>query len=594
MTKTSMKNLLSEHRVDAVISQIVWERIIIHFTIKVRVTTGDNLPLQFYMVSANGFANAELKVNEIRDDEYHVSINVTNPGYCRCLQSGTYTIVICHNDEALCIPTVSLELAKKLSSLSHMFLHSGQTMGYSVDFGFVEGDEDLHLQIRAQDMERDRNEVRWNPLDKEQLSRKEKLRKVLHKWLLIPKRRLIQTYYRFRIHIEKLKHGKQTVLFMSEQNETLKGNVRSVYERMKQRNLDQKYRILVSTRNMLGKGGYGILNWLHFVSKVASADILFVDDHCPFMDWLVLDKKTKVIQLWHAGAGYKSVGYSRWGHAGSPKAVCAHRQYDYGITPSHNIAFFFSEQFGINEEQILPTGMPRMDLYLDEDHKQSVIKELHEKYPQVVDKEVILFAPTYRGNNRKTAHYPYQMIDFDELYDACGDEYIVLFKMHPWVSEAVPIPNQYKDRFIDAGRYPDINDLYYITDLLITDYSSSVFEFSLMKKPMLFFAFDELQYEYSRGFHREYRPACPGRVCNTFQELLEAIRTKDFEFEKNEPYLAYHFDHFDSHASDRVIEWFVEGQLPAETEQALKKIQEKNQRLLQLDFSGLNWRGIKK
>lgn len=100
--------------------------------------------------------------------------------------------------------------------------------------------------------------------------------------------------------------------------------------------------------------------------------------------------------------------------------------------------------------------------------------------------KVMLFAPTYRGMNKKEANYPFERIDFAGLYEACGGEYVVLFKMHPWVKDAVPIEEKYKDKFIDVGRYPNINDLFYITDLLVTDYSSNIFEYSLMKKPMLF------------------------------------------------------------------------------------------------------------
>ena len=72
---------------------------------------------------------------------------------------------------------------------------------------------------------------------------------------------------------------------------------------------------------------------------------------------------------------------------------------------------------------------------------------------------------------------------------------------------------------------------------------------------MLFFAFDEMQYSISRGFHHDYRLAAPGKVCNTFDELLKAIKEKDFEFEKVEQYVERNFDVIDSNSSDRVIDW---------------------------------------
>ena len=71
-----------------------------------------------------------------------------------------------------------------------------------------------------------------------------------------------------------------------------------------------------------------------------------------------------------------------------------------------------------------------MDEYLDEQHRNEKIKELYEQFPMCRGKKVILFAPTYRGRNKKTAYYPYELIDFEKLYQICGDEYVVLFKIH--------------------------------------------------------------------------------------------------------------------------------------------------------------------
>ena len=101
------------------------------------------------------------------------------------------------------------------------------------------------------------------------------------------------------------------------------------------------------------------------------------------------------------------------------KDVLHRRQYKYGIAGSKNIAPFFSEVWGINDEQVLPTGMPRMDEYLDEQHRNEKIKELYEQFPMCRGKKVILFAPTYRGRNKKTAYYPYELIDFEKLYQIC-------------------------------------------------------------------------------------------------------------------------------------------------------------------------------
>ena len=148
----------------------------------------------------------------------------------------------------------------------------------------------------------------------------------------------------------------------------------------------------------------------------------------------------------------------------------------------------------------------------------------------------------------------------------------------------MPVADAYKDRFADVGRYPNINDLFYITELLITDYSSNIFEYSLMRKPMLFFAFDEIQYSFSRGFHRPYEESAPGKVCHTFEEVLKAIEEKDFDYPKVEEYVTKNFDHIDSNASDRVIDWIILGQLPDAVKKDLAADAAINKELETLDF----------
>lgn len=160
--------------------------------------------------------------------------------------------------------------------------------------------------------------------------------------------------------------------------------------------------------------------------------------------------------------------------------------------------------------------------------------------------------------------------------------------MHPWVSAPVPLEERFQDRFVDANTYPNINDLFYITDLLITDYSSNIFEYSLMRRPMLFFAFDKIQYSFSRGFHRDYELSAPGKVCYTFEELLTALEEKDFEYEKVEEYVAHHFDHIDSNSSDRVIDWTLLDQIPEDLRLAIEAKKKQVESLPFLDFTVLD------
>ena len=576
-----MENLMDKRQITARVTKLTWERIWLHLEVKVTFAQGadKDSKLSFYLVNGLYEAKAKLKVTAIEGDTYRLKINITNPGTGLCLPQGTYSMMICQKKRQMARAEIAESLVKEMSSASRNFLYGGRAKVYSVAFYVTEGDEGLPFIMYV--LAGGRTGISAPVAhSKKGFHPKEELKK---KYSRINKPLKVDMYWKYR---KKYRHKskKPVVMFMSEQSTSISTNLKAVKDRMIARGMDKDYLIVESYRSSVTNPRQGLKSWMDMLKKMAMSDFIFLDDHAPVLDWLILDKDTTLIQLWHAGAGFKSSGYSRWGHIGCPAPYSCHRQYKYGISGSKNIAHFFSEVWGINDSQVLPTGMPRIDEFLDEDYRRKKTKELYEKYPMCKDKKVILFAPTYRGTNKANAHYPYELIDFRRLYELCGDEYVVLFKMHPWVASEVPIADKYKDRFADVGRYPNINDLFYITELLITDYSSNIFEYSLMKKPMLFFAFDEIQYSFSRGFHRAYEESAPGKVCHTFDEVLHAIADKDFDYPKVEEYVEKHFDYIDSHASDRVIDWIILGQLPDSIKKDLAADAAVNKELEALDF----------
>lgn len=572
---------MDKRQITARVTKLTWERIWLHLEVKVTFAQGadKDSKLSFYLVNGLYEAKAKLKVTAIEGDTYRLKINITNPGTGLCLPQGTYSMMICQKKRQMARAEIAESLVKEMSSASRNFLYGGRAKVYSVTFYVTEGDEGLPFIMYV--LAGGRTGISAPVAhSKKGFHPKEELKK---KYSRINKPLKVDMYWKYR---KKYRHKskKPVVMFMSEQSTSISTNLKAVKDRMIARGMDKDYLIVESYRSSVTNPRQGLKSWMDMLKKMAMSDFIFLDDHAPVLDWLILDKDTTLIQLWHAGAGFKSSGYSRWGHIGCPAPYSCHRQYKYGISGSKNIAHFFSEVWGINDSQVLPTGMPRIDEFLDEDYRRKKTKELYEKYPMCKDKKVILFAPTYRGTNKANAHYPYELIDFRRLYELCGDEYVVLFKMHPWVASEVPIADKYKDRFADVGKYPNINDLFYITELLITDYSSNIFEYSLMKKPMLFFAFDEIQYSFSRGFHRAYEESAPGKVCHTFDEVLHAIADKDFDYPKVEEYVEKHFDYIDSHASDRVIDWIILGQLPDSIKKDLAADAAVNKELEALDF----------
>ncbi|MDO4811223.1 MAG: CDP-glycerol glycerophosphotransferase family protein [Eubacteriales bacterium] len=549
------------------VDNVTWERI--HMTLQ--LVSEEPLPEDtvFYLVNEEANAETAFEVAERCGNHVELKLNITNNGINRCIQNGTYKLLITDDHSFYSIAGFRGTTAM-LEGWGRSFRYLNNTGVYTVAFMLDEYSDVAELQVLFY------NAVMHNlghipaagqkkPLSariKENLVAKVKrfLRKTLRSWK--------DRYYR---SVRRHHKPGNFLLFMSEQDDKLALNMQSILERMKERGLDKQFDIHFSLRKATS-GGRTIKNSIRQMKCVAKADIIIVDDHIPLFDWMELDPSTKVIQIWHAGAGFKGVGYSRWGHYGCPSPFSCHRQYTYSISGSTPISHFFSEQFGILDEQIVATGMPRMDQFLDEKNQAETKGRLLRDYPFIKGKRVILFAPTYRGRNRMHAYYPYELIDFDRLYRLCQEkDAVVLFKMHPWVPGEVPIKPEHADRFISMNSYPNINELFYVTDLLITDYSSSMYEYSLMRKPLLAFVYDKVQYATSRGFHRDYDSNVPGKVCSTFDELLQAIADEDFQSEKLDAYIEHHFDHTDTHNSDRVIDWLILGNLPEKYQAALEK-----------------------
>ena len=519
--------------------------------------------------------------------ENEFKLNITNPGNCKMLPTGIWELVI-SKDPAASATSINAESTvpaganfRDIKKFNRQFIYFHNERSYRVQFSDRNG-----FKIRTSDIVR------------EEIDKKQKLKSTLRRAKNDTAKSILRTIYNTEFllfHRKPLKkysgsaqeiqksslHDKSLyirniqqiknphILLMSDQSEEMGSNMAALKKAL----IREGYKPEEVLRAVTTKH-YNILHWIKTLKKIAWADFIFLDDHSQTTDWLTI-KGAVITQLWHAGAGFKSTGYSRFGMPASPAPKSGHRQYTYGIAGSKKIRHFFSEVWGINDEMVLPTGMPRLDEYLDQEYIKKTKEKLLKDYPVLCKPDdsdnlekrdnIILFAPTYRGENKRHAYYPYDKMDMDRLYKLCEEtDSVIIFKMHPFVEEPVPIPEEYKDRMIDLVKYPNINDLFYITDLLITDYSSNIYEFSLMRKPMLFYAFDIDEYTKERGFHRDYRTNVPGKIVETFDDMINAINKKDYEYEKVEKYIENNFEFTDTHACERIINWIIRGKCPTD------------------------------
>lgn len=188
----------------------------------------------------------------------------------------------------------------------------------------------------------------------------------------------------------------------------------------------------------------------------------------------------------------------------------------------------FKSAFNAKDDSFLRCGMPRNEglWQATGDNK----REIRTKLNIPASKKVILYAPTWRDSTDGGKSYEIKPpIHFDEWKTALGDEYIVLFRAHHQTTKVLGI--QFDDFVRDASDYPMVNDLMIASDMLITDYSAIAFDYSILCKPILCYAYDYDTYLAERGTYFDINDRYPNKICRTEEELLNRISNVDYETE---------------------------------------------------------------
>lgn len=334
-------------------------------------------------------------------------------------------------------------------------------------------------------------------------------------------------------HIVRLfKFGKNNVLFLTENSDRLDGNLKILYE--KYINL-KEYKVKYYSKDVFHIHG-GMSKLIHFIkvtNMVALSDIIIVDNYVPTLTLINFSKSTRYVQLWHAGIGFKSVGFARFGLDGSPNPFkSSHRRYTDAIVDQENLIDIYKEVYGVSKNIFKSYGMPRLEGYLNKEKIDETIKKIYSEHSELRNKKIILFSPTYRGNGSKDAYYDYSLINLDEIYNyAKKNDFIFVIKMHPFIKKKIEIKKDYSDRIIDLSKM-DINDLIYISDIMITDYSSCAYEYSLFDRPLVFYRFDKSFYEFTRPMHTVDEFTSKQYEVLDFKELMNVLnKLKDIKIE---------------------------------------------------------------
>lgn len=247
-----------------------------------------------------------------------------------------------------------------------------------------------------------------------------------------------------------------------------------------------------------------------------------------------------------------------WVKNGGPEPTSiTHKNYTDVIVSSESIVDNYAEAFGISRDKIHSIGIPRSDMFFDENKKNQAKEELYTRYPTLKNKRVILFAPTFRGNGKKSAYYPVEWFNVQEIYKSLNENDILLIRNHPFIKEKINLTKEQSSKIIDVTDYDDTNKLLIITDVLITDYSSIIFEYALLKRPIIFYTPDLEEYKESRDFYYDFDEYTYGICCKNTEELIEAIQKPIVNTEKLNKFNEKFLNMCDGNATKRFIDYII-------------------------------------
>ncbi|HZG73857.1 MAG TPA: CDP-glycerol glycerophosphotransferase family protein, partial [Chondromyces sp.] len=259
---------------------------------------------------------------------------------------------------------------------------------------------------------------------------------------------------------------------------------------------------------------------------------ILIDNYYGFLAAVDFKEGVQCIQLWHASGALKKFGLEDESvKYRSPKAkqrfLRVYSKFHKVVAGSDAMAAIFIKSFNLKEEQILTTGVPRTDLFFNEKEVQKARQALARQHQAIEDKKVILYVPTYRDH--ESDHWVVQL-DLEKMLKKLGKDHILLLRLHPVIQNTVVLSQQYPDFIIDVSsdQY-EINELLLIADYLITDYSSVPVEFSLLRKPMIFFVYDLEEYKQTRGVAEGFEHSLPGPIVRDTDSIIECIYTNRFD-----------------------------------------------------------------
>lgn len=390
------------------------------------------------------------------------------------------------------------------------------------------------------------------------------------KQLIVNLRRskLVQKIYRAAFSVtSKLPKNNKLIIFESFHGKQYSDSPRAIFEYIKENHSEYQLYWAADRRHLSIFEEKGLphvkrlsLKWIFLMAR---AKYWVINARLPL--WIKKPKGTVYLQTWH-GTPLKKLGVDiedvQMPGTDTEKYkqnfVSEAEKWDFLVSPNRYSTDIFKRAFQF-KKNVLETGYPRND-YLINNNNPEEIQRLKQHLGIPVDKKVILYAPTWRDNQfYEKGKYKFNLeLDLQRLKNEFGNTHTILLRMHYLVAENLDL-NGYEDFVIDFSKHEDIRELYLISDILITDYSSVFFDYANLKRPILFFVYDLEDYRDNlRGFYLDFEKEAPGALVRTTEEIVKEIKiVEENGFQPNQSFNKF-YEEFcyleDGNAAKRVVE----------------------------------------
>ena len=378
------------------------------------------------------------------------------------------------------------------------------------------------------------------------------------------KYKLFAAFFNFYKRLFKIKNNKVSLIIINK--DKFRGNLRYIYNELNIRNKHLEYNII--SRDEYSISGVnsvsGVLRKIFVLLRLflvksyrlAVSRYIFLNDNFLPMAYMNLSKESDVVQVWHGPGAFKKFGLSS---VTDPDLINLEKRIseklDYVVVSSKNVAPFYEEAFGVSEEKVLPLGIPRTDYYFRENNLEELRNKFENLHPEAKNKKIVLYAPTFRENSAYDGRI-LQNFDIDLFNQELGDRYILAVRLHPRINSADLLDDY---NLIDVTDYKDEKELLLLADILITDYSSIMVEYSLLYKPIIFYPYDYKYYSHiERGFYFDYKKSVPGPVTCYMEKLIDIIKNDDFDLNKIEKFIELQFDYLDGNSTKRIVDYILD------------------------------------